>query len=127
MRKERLVHSLRLLWARSMRKRTVYMKEHDILGGIGDNCVWGPWLVPLYPELIKLHNNVRVHKTVKIVTHDVINGFLQKSKPKNLTRLYNFDVLVKHLLFSLTRLLDGGYIFLKRGAQLSWHLLVFIY
>ena len=25
-----------------------------ILGAIGDNCKWGPWLVPLYPELIRL-------------------------------------------------------------------------
>ncbi len=81
MRKERFLQSLHLLLTRSMRKRTVYVKEHNILGGIGEDCVWGPWLVPLYPKLIKLHNNVRVHKTVKIVTHDVINGFLKKSRP----------------------------------------------
>lgn len=57
------------------------MKKHEILGSIGDNCVWGPWLVPLYPKLIKLHNNVRVHKTAKILTHDVVNGFLANCKP----------------------------------------------
>ena len=81
MRKERMVHSIKLLLLRSPRKRTIYMKNHNILADMGDNCVWGPWLVPLYPKLIKLHNNVRVHKTVKILTHDVINGFLQESKP----------------------------------------------
>ena len=81
MRKERLRHSLHLLFTRSIRKRTQYIKEHDILGAMGENCVWGPWLVPLYPKLIKLHDNVRVHKTATIVTHDVINGFLKTSKP----------------------------------------------
>ena len=81
MKKERLIHSLRMLTMRSVRKRTAYMKEHNILGQMGEECVWGPWLVPLYPELIKLHNNVRVHKTARIVTHDVVNDFLKKSRP----------------------------------------------
>lgn len=81
MRKERLLQSLRLLSMRSVRKRTQYMKEHHILGEIGEDCVWGPWLVPLYPKLIRLHNNVRVHKTAKVVTHDVINDFLKKAYP----------------------------------------------
>lgn len=82
MRRERFYHSLRLLLLRTPSKRTKYIKEHDILGAIGENCVWGPWLVPLYPKLIILHDNVRVHKTARIVTHDVINGFLKISKPE---------------------------------------------
>lgn len=81
MRKERFLQSLHLLLTRNLRKRTQYLKDHQILGEVGENCVWGPWLVPLYPKLIKLHNNVRVHKTAKIVTHDVINGFLMTSRP----------------------------------------------
>ena len=81
MRKERLRQSLHLLMTRSIRKRTQYVKENNIFYTMGENCVWGPWLVPLYPKMIKLHNNVVVHKTAKIVTHDVINGFLKKSRP----------------------------------------------
>jgi acetyltransferase-like isoleucine patch superfamily enzyme len=81
MRKDRLKHSLHLLLTRSIRKRTLYVKEKGLLGAMGENCVWGPWLVPLYPKLIKLHNNVRVHKTAKIITHDVINGFLKEARP----------------------------------------------
>lgn len=81
MRRERFKHSLRLLLTRSTRKRTQYVKEHALLGAMGERCVWGPWLVPLYPKLIKLHNNVRVHKSAKIITHDVINGFLKESRP----------------------------------------------
>lgn len=81
MRKERLMQSLHLLRTRSIKKRTLYVKEKGIFGAMGENCVWGPWLVPLYPKLIRLHNNVRVHKTAKILTHDVINGFLKKIRP----------------------------------------------
>ena len=81
MRKERLIHSLRLLLTRSIPKRTKYVKEQQILGEMGEDCVWGPWMVPLYPKLIKLHNNVRIHKTATIVTHDWLNSFLKNSKP----------------------------------------------
>lgn len=82
MREERLRQSLHLLLTRSIRKRTQYVKEQNILGTMGENCVWGPWLVPLYPKLIKLHNNVVIHKSAIIVTHDVINGFLGIAKPE---------------------------------------------
>jgi len=82
MRAERMYHSVRLLLIRRAKKRAEYLKKHDILGGIGENCIWGPWLIPLYPKLIKLHDNVTVHKTAKIVTHDVINGFLKRAKPE---------------------------------------------
>ena len=81
MRKERLYHSLRLLMIRGPIKRAAYLKKHDILGAIGDNCKWGPWLVPLYPKLIRLHDNVHVHKTAKIVTHDLLNRFLSVRSP----------------------------------------------
>ena len=81
MRRERFYHSLRLLLTRRVRKRTEYIKKHNLLGAIGENCKWGPWLIPLYPKLIKIHNNGRVHKTAKIVTHDLINNFLKICNP----------------------------------------------
>ena len=76
-----MYHSIRLLLIRSELKRAKYLKDHHVLGGIGSNCKWGPWLVPLYPELIVLHDNVCVHKTAHIVVHDMINVFLKKSIP----------------------------------------------
>ena len=82
MKKERLYHSVRLMLTRNMSKRTEYVKTNRILGGMGKNCIWGPWLVPLYPKLIKLHNNVCVHKTAILVPHDYINNFLMKCKPE---------------------------------------------
>lgn len=83
MRANRMYHSMRLLLCRTPAKRAAYLKKHDILGAIGDNCKWGPWLVPLYPKLIKLGNNVHVHKTAKIVTHDMLNRFLQTRNPED--------------------------------------------
>lgn len=72
----RLYHSLRLLFIKSKAKRAEYLKKHDILGAIGENCMWGPWLLPVYPKLIKLHNNVFIHKTALLVPHDFLNRFL---------------------------------------------------
>lgn len=73
----RLYHSIRLLLIKSKAKRADYLKKHDVLGAIGDNCMWGPWLLPVYPKLIKLHNNVFVHKTALLVPHDFLNRFLK--------------------------------------------------
>ena len=83
MKMERMYHSMRLLLCRKPAKRAAYLKKHDILGSIGDDCKWGPWLLPLYPKLIKLGNNVHVHKTAKIVTHDMLNRFLKIRNPND--------------------------------------------
>lgn len=83
MRAERLYHSVRLLLLRKPAKKAEYLKKHNILGAIGDNCKWGPWLIPLYPKLIKLGNNVHVHKTARIVTHDMLNRFLKIRNPND--------------------------------------------
>ena len=77
----RMYHSLRLLALRRPKKRAEYLKKHNILGAMGDDCKWGPWLVPLYPELIRVGNNVHVHKTSRIVTHDMLNSFLKTCDP----------------------------------------------
>ncbi len=82
MRAERAYHSIRLFLCRTPAKRAAYLKKHDILGAIGDNCKWGPWLLPLYPKLIKLGNNVHVHKTATIATHDLLNRFLKTRDPE---------------------------------------------
>jgi len=81
MRAKRLYHSIRLLLCRKSDRRAQYLKKHNILGSIGDNCRWGPWLLPLYPKLIKLHDNVHIHKTAKIVTHDMLNKYLKIREP----------------------------------------------
>ena len=80
MKLSRMYHTARLFMIRSYAKRAAYLKKHNLLGAIGENCKWGA-RVPLYSELIKVHNNVTVHKSVAIMTHDMVNGFLKKVRP----------------------------------------------
>lgn len=77
----RLYHSFRLLLCKTPKKRAEYLKKHNILGGIGENCKYGPWRLPIYPKLIKLHNNVIIHRRAHIIPHDVINRFLSQAYP----------------------------------------------
>lgn len=79
---KRIYHSIRLLLCRTYKKRADYIKKHNLLGEIGENCYWGPWKLPLYPKLIKLHNNVYVHKNASLICHDKLDSFLQKCKPE---------------------------------------------
>lgn len=79
MKTKRLIHSIAMLFLRSGRKRAAYLKKHHILGGIGENCNFGPYILPLYPELIKLHNNVIVHCKSLLVPHDMVNVFLKRA------------------------------------------------
>ena len=81
MKAKRLIHSIALLFLRSGRKRAAYLKKHHIFGYIGENCNFGPLLIPLYPELIKLHNNVIVHRKAVLVPHDMVNIFLKRAVP----------------------------------------------
>lgn len=80
MKLSRMYHTARLFMIRSYAKRAAYLKKHKLLGAIGENCKWGA-RVPLYSELIKVHNNVTVHKSVALMTHDMVNGFLKKARP----------------------------------------------
>jgi len=81
MKLKRYGHSARLACIHSYTKRAEYIKKHNLLGAIGDKCQWGPTLIPPYAELIRLHNNVNIHKTAKLVPHDVLNWFLKKARP----------------------------------------------
>ena len=81
MKAKRFIHSIALKFLRSGWKRAAYLKKHHILGGIGENCYFGPTKVPLYPELIKLHNNVIVHRRALFVPHDMVNSFLKRVVP----------------------------------------------
>ena len=81
MKGKRLIHSVAMLFLRSGRKRAAWLKKHHVLGDIGENCYWGPVIIPVYPELIKLHNNVIVHGKSLLVPHDMVNVFLKRAVP----------------------------------------------
>ena len=79
---KRLYHSIRLLLIRTDGGRAEYIKRKRLFAHVGDNCKWGGWRLPVYPNLIRLGDNVNVHKTAKILTHDLINRFLQDCCPE---------------------------------------------
>ena len=81
MKAKRLIQTIAMLFLRNGRKRAAWLKKHHVLGGIGENCYWGPTLMPVYPELIKLHNNVIVHGNSRLVPHDMVNVFLKRTVP----------------------------------------------
>ncbi len=82
MKADRVYHSIRLLCCRSASKRAEYLKKHNLFGAIGENCRWGPWRLPLYSKLIKLGDNVIVHKKAVFMTHDMMNRFLSSCYPE---------------------------------------------
>ncbi len=55
-----------------------YLKEKGILAEVGENVRFQPRLIPLYPELIKFHNNIMVAAGVRFVTHDAVHTVLNK-------------------------------------------------
>ena len=57
-------------------KRAAYLKKHDILYHIGDNCMTMFRKIPLYPKLISIGNNVWIASDVLFVPHDVIHRML---------------------------------------------------
>ncbi len=79
MRKKRLIQTIALnLLGGGTRKRAEYLKSHHIFGYIGNDVRYQPRLIPLYPELIKLHDNVFLARNVHFETHDMISTVLNR-------------------------------------------------
>lgn len=57
----------------SAKKRTEYLKKHDILAGIGQHVHWQPRFFPTDPYCLLLHNNIAVATNVTFLGHDIIN------------------------------------------------------
>lgn len=70
MKKQRMLQTIGLFLKRGSGARGRYLREKHIFAEIGENVGFQPRLIPLYPELIKLHNNIMVAAGVRFVTHD---------------------------------------------------------
>lgn len=78
MKKERLLQTIGLFMRRGSGARGRYLREKNIFAEVGENVKFQPRLIPLYPELIKLHNNIMVAAGVRFVTHDASYTVLSK-------------------------------------------------
>ena len=84
MTKERLWQTIRLWTMIKSTDRVNYLRKKKIFGHIGENVLIMDRKIPLYANLIRIHNNVKIASNVTFVTHDVthsmLNGMLGKDK-----------------------------------------------
>ncbi len=52
------------------------MKWFHLFGSVGDNCMINNKIVPLYSNLIFIHDNVKIGSRAQFVTHDGIHFVL---------------------------------------------------
>jgi len=74
--KKRLFHTLRLCSIRSGMGRGKYLRDKKIMSHVGKDVLFMPRKVPLYPELIKIHDNVKIASKVTFITHDAVHNML---------------------------------------------------
>lgn len=79
---KRLWHSVRMYTMFNSRKRGDYLRKTGMFHHIGDNVRVPTMLLPLFPELISIHDNVEMASGVKLVTHDAIHGVLNHKNPE---------------------------------------------
>lgn len=76
MKMKRLWQTLRLWTMIKSTDRVAYLKKNHVFGHIGEKVTLMDRKVPLYAELIRIHNNVRIASHVTFATHDVTHLML---------------------------------------------------
>ncbi len=76
MKLQRLFQSIGLLLKRGAYDRGLYLRRKRIFGLVGKNVRFQPRLIPLYPELIRLHDNIMIAAGVRFLTHDAAQRVL---------------------------------------------------
>lgn len=71
---KRLLFTLRLCFIRSGYRRGEFAKRKGIYDSMGENVRIQSRKIPLYPELIRFHNNIQIASNVTFLTHDVIHN-----------------------------------------------------
>lgn len=89
---ERLWHSFRLCIIHSAPKRAEYCQKNNIYANIGNNVSIMLRKVPLYPNLIYFHNNIRVGPGVLFITHDTTHLMMNRV-PKEVIESISCDMV----------------------------------
>ena len=58
------------------------MKKKHLYGSIGEMCIIQKRKLPLYSNLVFLHNDVKIASNVGFVTHDIIHTMLNHKYPE---------------------------------------------
>ncbi len=62
-----------------------YLRKKGILKHTGENVRLPMMVLPLYPELVSIHNNVEVASGVRFVVHDAIHGVVNQDGHSGVT------------------------------------------
>lgn len=76
---QRLCQTIQLNLRGNAAQRAEYLRSKDIFGLVGNRVGYSPRKIPLYPKLIKLHNNVNIAAGVTFITHDVSDNMLNNT------------------------------------------------
>ena len=74
--RKRLWRTFRLCFSKN---RSAYIRKAKIFASFGENSSISSRIVPLYPELIYIGNNVRLAANVSLVPHDMIHAMLNNA------------------------------------------------
>ena len=73
---KRLYHTVMLALQRGGTRRGGYIRKNHLMHSVGQNVSIQSRKLPLYPELISIHNNVHIASRVSFVTHDISHRML---------------------------------------------------
>lgn len=79
----RLLGSVFLWLVPTASKRVSIMRKFKVFGMLGDNVHIQDRKIPLYSELIFIHNNVKIASNVTFVTHDIVHKMLNDKYCRN--------------------------------------------
>ncbi len=103
--KSRLLQTIRLCFIRTAKGRADYIRAKGIFNHMGEDSTYMPRTIPLYANLIRIHNNVHIASDVRFVTHDISHDMLNlKSKREKL----NYPVFYKKI--GCIEIMDNVYI-----------------
>ena len=105
--RKRKLWSLVLYLIPSAGKRAEFIRKHHLYGSVGKNCTIQKRGLPLYPNLVYLHDNVKVASNVGFVTHDIIHSMLNNKYPEKgfIERVGVIEVMDNVFIGSGTRIL----------------------
>ena len=77
---KRLWQTIRLNFQGNAAQRANFLRRNNILGMVGEHVGYSPRKIPLYPKMIKLHNNVNLAADVTLITHDVSDNMINNTE-----------------------------------------------
>lgn len=71
---------IRLLLCGNGYKKAKYLKEQKVFKMFGENNYWFPKIIPADPEMVIIHNNVKIATDVYFCTHDILHNLFNDDK-----------------------------------------------